>query len=149
MSCGQWVVREKNIPQSELDLNMKVKRKLKENFSHRSEGCPIPNAVPFRPTRELFSHIKTSALLMKDYKFLPILGIHGNWAGRASERVTPTMTRGIRSYSHLLPSVWQWNCHCLILWYRFFAAGIRTPNLSRARRPLLLTVPQPRPINCR
>ena len=37
-------------------------------------------------------------------------------------------------HSHLMPSVWQWSCHYLLLWLRFIAAGIRTPNLPRGER---------------
>ena len=41
-------------------------------------------------------------------------------------------------HSHLLPNIWQWSCHYLFLRHRFFAAGIRTPNLPLAGRTLSL-----------
>ena len=37
-------------------------------------------------------------------------------------------------HSYLLPSVWQWSCHYLILWLRSVAAGIQTLYLPLARR---------------
>ena len=39
-------------------------------------------------------------------------------------------------HSHLLPSVWQWNCHYLFLRLRSVAAGNLTQNLPLARRTL-------------
>ena len=39
-------------------------------------------------------------------------------------------------HSHLLPSVWQWSCHYLILRLRAVAVGMRIPNLPLARRTL-------------
>ena len=47
-------------------------------------------------------------------------------------------------HSHVLLSVWQWNCHYLFLRHISIATGIRTPNLPLARRTLLPTAPQPR-----
>ena len=35
-------------------------------------------------------------------------------------------------HSHLLPSVSQWTCNYLYLWFRSVAAGIRTPSLPLA-----------------
>ena len=48
-------------------------------------------------------------------------------------------------HSHLLPNVWQWNCHYLFSRLRSVAAGIRTPNLPLAGRTLKPTAPPPRP----
>ena len=45
------------------------------------------------------------------------------------------------SDSHLLLSVWQWNCHYLFLRLRSVAAGIRTPNLPPAGRIIYPTSP--------
>ena len=41
-------------------------------------------------------------------------------------------------HSHLLPSVWQWNCHYLFLRLRYFATGDRN-DLSNARWTLYAT----------
>ena len=43
--------------------------------------------------------------------------------------------------SHLSPTVWQWNCHCLFLRRMSVAAGIQTPNLPHERRTLYPTAP--------
>ena len=40
----------------------------------------------FRPTREFFTHMETSPLPLKGWKFLPMLG---HWAVRVLQRVTP------------------------------------------------------------
>ena len=42
---------------------------------------------------------------------------------------------------HLLPRVWQWNCHYLFSRAGSVAAGIRIPNLPHAMRTLLPTAP--------
>ena len=44
-------------------------------------------------------------------------------------------------HSHLLPSVWQWNCYYLFLRLRSVAAGFRTLNLALAGQMLELTPP--------
>ena len=40
----------------------------------------------------------------------------------------------------IMPSVWQWSCHCLFLRLKSVTARIRTPNLLLARRTLLPSV---------
>ena len=45
---------------------------------------------------------------------------------------------------NLLPSVWQWSCDYLCLQLMSVAAGIRSPNLPLARRPLLPAASLPR-----
>ena len=62
----------------------------------------------YRLTRELFTHMVTSPLPVKGYKFWAMLGTRGHWAGWVLYRATPTVTRVISEdpwHSHLLPSV--------------------------------------------
>ena len=51
----------------------------------------------FRPPREFFTHIETSPLPVKGYKFLPMLRTDGHRTVRVFYRATPTVTRGICS----------------------------------------------------
>ena len=46
-----------------------------------------------RPTREFFTHMETSPLPMKGFKFWPMLSTHGHWAVRFLLRDTPTVKR--------------------------------------------------------
>ena len=50
----------------------------------------------FRPTRELFTHMETSPLPVKDWKFWPMLGTCGHWPLWVLKLATPSMTPGIR-----------------------------------------------------
>ena len=88
----------------------------------------------------------TSLLPMKGCKFLLLLGTHGHCL--ACHTYCPFIMdiSGDLSHSHLLPSVWQWSCHYLILRVWSVAAGIRTPNPPHARRTLYSTAPPPRDI---
>ena len=52
-------------------------------------------------------------------------------------------------HSHLLPSVWKWSCHYLILRRRYVAAEIQTPNPTRRRQKLWTTVPTRRYVCCK
>ena len=49
--------------------------------------------VVLHPTREYFTHMETSPLPMKDFKFWTILGTHGHWPVRHLYHATPTETR--------------------------------------------------------
>ena len=74
----------------------------------------------FRPTREIFIHLKTSPLMMKGWIFWHLLVTHSN------ERyltAIPTATRA----NVLLPSVWQWICHFLLQRLTSVPTGDRTP----------------------
>ena len=63
-----------------------------------------PTSSPLRPLQmkltneyqEFFTHVVTSHLPLKDWKFWPMLGSHGQWAVRNLLRVKPTVTRDIR-----------------------------------------------------
>ena len=44
-------------------------------------------------------------------------------------------------HPHLMPSVWQWSCHYLLLRLRSVATGIRTRDLPHARCTFLPTAP--------
>ena len=44
----------------------------------------------------IFTHMHTSPLPLKGYKFWPMLGTHDHWAVRVLWRATHTVTRGIR-----------------------------------------------------
>ena len=75
--------------------------------------------VFFCPTREFFTHVKTSTLSVKGCKFWPPAR---HLRPLSSEGyLAPTVTRGIRLYSNLVPSVWQWSCHYLCLRLRSVA----------------------------
>ena len=48
-----------------------------------------------RLTREFFTQMEMSPLLVKDFKFGPILGVHGHWVVGFFYRATPTVTQDI------------------------------------------------------
>ena len=68
-----------------------------------------------RPTQEFFTHIGTSLLSLKGFKFWPILGTHGHWAVRVLKLAYHTycdmghplimIISEDTWHSHLLPSV--------------------------------------------
>ena len=99
----------------------------------------------FCPTREIFIHTETSLLPMKGCLCSPLIAIEQWWF--FFQRATRTITRNIRLYwsslrtsdSHSCCRVllmYQWSCHYLFLRLWSVAPGIRTPNLSNARRTL-------------
>jgi hypothetical protein len=48
-----------------------------------------------RPAQEYFTYMETSLLLMKGWKFRPMLGAQGLWAGRDRYHATPAVTLGL------------------------------------------------------
>ena len=101
-----------------------------------------------RPTQEYSIYVETSPLPVKGFRYWPILATHGHWAVRflfAWYTYCDMWKMSLKSlyvifkdswHSHLLTRVWQCDCHFLFLRLRSVAAGIRTPNISHARRPL-------------
>ena len=102
----------------------------------------------FSPSREYFTQLETSPLTMRGNKFWPIY-TRNSWPLIISSDGSFTCQTycdtgqpfiGVVSedpwHSYLLPSVWQWSCHCLYLRLRSVEAGIRPPNLLHARRTL-------------
>ena len=90
-----------------------------------------------------------SPLPVKGCRFWPMLGTNGHWAWTlACHTICDTKHSFIMEiseepwHSHLLSSV-QWSCHYLFLRLKFVVPGIRTPNLTHARRKLNPTLPPP------
>ena len=108
-------------------------------------GCFVCLFGVFRPTREFFTQMETSLIPVKGCKFCPMFGIHCFWTVRISwachtfcdtEHLLIIVISEDPWHSHLLPSVWPWRCHYLLLRLIAVAAGIRKPNLPLARRTL-------------
>lgn len=70
------------------DVFMHFKKKLETVLTHI-----ICLFVVFRSSPELFLYMETSPLLVRGCKFRPMLGVHGHWAARIFNHVTPTVTR--------------------------------------------------------
>ena len=78
----------------------------------------------FLPTREFFTHMKTSPLPLKDCKFWPIFDTYGHWPvrvhllwqgtsvynGHLREPVTLTIVAGRLSVKLSLPVLTTWAC---------------------------------------
>ena len=95
----------------------------------------------FCPTREFFTHLETSPLPVKGWKFWPILGTYCHWAVRGLWRATPTVTWDIclecstprtRDTGTCCRALGQWSCHYMYLFirYRSVATGGWTPISS-------------------
>ena len=75
--------------------------------------------VVCRPSRQLLTYTETSPMPMSGCRVRPMLGAYGHWVVRVLTRVTPTtpwesyfkVISEIPWHPHLLPCVWQWNCH--------------------------------------
>ena len=55
-----------------------------------------------RPTREYFTHMETSPLPVKGWKYRPVLDTLGLWAVRDLYRATPAVTRGLGFFGLVL-----------------------------------------------
>ena len=97
----------------------------------------------FRPTQEFFTHMETSPLPVKGCKLWPTMYAQHSWllSSKGSLACHIFCDTGLPFKmvisedpwdSHLLPSLWQWSCHCLFLRLRSDATGDRTP-ISRMR----------------
>ena len=90
--------------------------------------------------RKLFTHMETSPLPVKGFKFWQMICTHSSEGTLACHNYCDTGHPFIRVisedswYSHLLQSVWQWSYRYLFLRLRSVATGIRTSNLPLARR---------------
>ena len=85
--------------------------------------------VVFLSTQEFSNHLETSPLSMKGYKFWPLLGTHGHWAGRVLWRTTPIVTR-------TTPSTWPSpRTPDTYIWFPAFGSGsfFKDLGLSRPR----------------
>ena len=107
----------------------------------------------FNSTREFFTHIETSSLPVKGFKFWPILDTRGHWAVRffltchtycdTSQPFITAYNGPLRGPVTLAPVAerWKWSCHYLFLRLKSIGSGIRTLELSHARLTLQPTVP--------
>ena len=90
-----------------------------------------------------FSLIWRSPLPLKGYKFWSMLGVYGHWAVRVLKHATHARHTyydtdlpflidifEVPWHTHLLPRVWQWSCHYLLLRLVSVAIGDRTPISS-------------------
>ena len=85
----------------------------------------------YRPTRECFTHVKTSPLPVKNDKFgnlcSALISKGSLVCYTYCDKEHPFIMAISEDpwHSHLLPSFWQWSCHYLFLRFRSVAAGIR------------------------
>ena len=97
--------------------------------------------VGFRPIREFLSHLKTSPLEVKGWKYWVILGYRGFFKVPHLLWHGPTLYNGhLRgrpvTLTHLLPRVWQWNCHYLFKILGLSRLGIKSRFPSTTTPPL-------------